>query len=786
MFLRHRDDRRSCLLIGLQRGEEMILNPVGGEAGPLKAGDQLILLSRVFLDRRRRPCRPSRPITPADVKETWLTAGAPARANRASPLPGPSRAPLGAGHRGGRVDARRPARRLRAGRRRPRPDLPAAQERAGPRPAAGPAARSGATGSAWACRSWPRATSPRSTRRTWSSTASSTSPRPTGCRCGCTTWPSPPPRTSMPACSGVAPWGAALAALAFTFCGFQAIHSSHEPFYLPGRTCRCAPASPSGSWRPGGSAWLVALALASGVHLTLGHFQIQTWTGGLVVLTGPLAGRGRSPALAAWPWLVARGRLGSRDRRRPARLELGVRPAGRARPAASSATCSFYSYPPSHWFELALPRLFRELRGGPEDPYWFGQQTTGFEACLYVGTIPLILAFVGAARPGRNRAMMPWRLLVPSASRWPRCRGGGRGLSLPARGAGPGIFPRPGAVHPADQPGPGHPRAGRGSTAPIAVHVPDREGCSAVAFGRRGGRLAARLVAAERLRSLRDVAGLPFGFRDRPPWPGRSAWRRCWPGDGKSGLLGPVGADGRRAGPALLRGDHPMGMGARAARASPVLDELASDQRRQASGGRRSTTCRSGRAWPPRDPYLGFTPGSAAPAPRAVQERTGPGPADPASLLAGCAGSASRTASGIGRSAGCGRGAARACDRPGARSASSTDRRRPARADLERRPRRRRIPRGGAAPATRVASTAPSDRTTLAAGRPRTTPGYLAGGLGAGGRPARAPASACPPGGRSGTVEHDGPCDLDPDPVLRPTAGGGESTTRPEQARLAR
>ena len=49
MFLRYRDDKRACLLIGLQRGEEMILNPVGGEAGPSRSGDQLILLSRVFL-----------------------------------------------------------------------------------------------------------------------------------------------------------------------------------------------------------------------------------------------------------------------------------------------------------------------------------------------------------------------------------------------------------------------------------------------------------------------------------------------------------------------------------------------------------------------------------------------------------------------------------------------------------------------------------------------------------------------------------------------------------------
>ncbi|GAC1470327.1 MAG: hypothetical protein NVSMB9_15320 [Isosphaeraceae bacterium] len=50
MFARHRVDRKSCLLIGIQRGEEMHLNPIGGEAGPLKSEDQLILLSRILHD----------------------------------------------------------------------------------------------------------------------------------------------------------------------------------------------------------------------------------------------------------------------------------------------------------------------------------------------------------------------------------------------------------------------------------------------------------------------------------------------------------------------------------------------------------------------------------------------------------------------------------------------------------------------------------------------------------------------------------------------------------------
>ncbi len=50
LFGRHRNDRRSCLLIGIQRGEEMMLNPISAEAGPIQTGDQLILLSRVYLD----------------------------------------------------------------------------------------------------------------------------------------------------------------------------------------------------------------------------------------------------------------------------------------------------------------------------------------------------------------------------------------------------------------------------------------------------------------------------------------------------------------------------------------------------------------------------------------------------------------------------------------------------------------------------------------------------------------------------------------------------------------
>jgi voltage-gated potassium channel len=50
VFLPDRTNMKACLLIGLYRGDTMMLNPVGGEAGPLCEGDQLILLSQTLPD----------------------------------------------------------------------------------------------------------------------------------------------------------------------------------------------------------------------------------------------------------------------------------------------------------------------------------------------------------------------------------------------------------------------------------------------------------------------------------------------------------------------------------------------------------------------------------------------------------------------------------------------------------------------------------------------------------------------------------------------------------------
>src|SRR5207344_2536356 len=53
VFLPDRTNLKACLLIGLYRGDTMMLSPVDGEAGPLCEGDELILLSQNLPDLSR-------------------------------------------------------------------------------------------------------------------------------------------------------------------------------------------------------------------------------------------------------------------------------------------------------------------------------------------------------------------------------------------------------------------------------------------------------------------------------------------------------------------------------------------------------------------------------------------------------------------------------------------------------------------------------------------------------------------------------------------------------------
>jgi len=213
-------------------------------------------------------------------------------------------------------------------------------------------------------------------------------------------------------CLQISRWGSALAGVAFCLCGFQAIHSSHEPFYSVMPYLPAALALAEVYLASGRALWLALLALALGAAWTLGHFQTQAWTLGLVILTALWRSAvdhrswKRAGALigaALWGLAIAAVQLGpswqfadfvGHTRRSPSEL-------------------LYYSFPPVNWFDLVLPQLIRELQRGPVDPYWPGLQTEGYEIAFYVGTIPLILAFVALFAQPRSRSTLPWKLVIP-------------------------------------------------------------------------------------------------------------------------------------------------------------------------------------------------------------------------------------------------------------------------------------------------------------------------------------------------------------------------------------
>lgn len=209
----------------------------------------------------------------------------------------------------------------------------------------------------------------------------------------------------------ISPPGAAIAALAFTFCGFQSIHSTHEPFYhaLPYLTLAVLIAE----WylRTGRMLAIMLLAVAWGAQLTLGHFQLQMWTAVLVLLIGTW--RAASDGLP-WPrvlglilalgWGAALASVQLRSSWELARF-VGFT-------HRSSWDLAFYAFPPAHWAELAIPGFLRGIPGGPEAPYWYEQGTSGYEACFYIGTIPLLLAFLALDGGRRDGRLSPWLFIT--------------------------------------------------------------------------------------------------------------------------------------------------------------------------------------------------------------------------------------------------------------------------------------------------------------------------------------------------------------------------------------
>jgi hypothetical protein len=205
----------------------------------------------------------------------------------------------------------------------------------------------------------------------------------------------------------------ALSALSFSLCGFQAVHTVHEPFYtLMPYVPLCLLLAHQYA-ATGRLAWLAALALAWGTQLTAGHFQIQMWTAGLVLVTGSWKVLAEHLPRSRWVGLAAALVWGACVAWVQLRLTWELTWVARFdRPIQYLAN---YSFPISHWPAWALPELYLGRQTPKSDHYWSDLGTNPGEATAYVGVVPLILACVGLLAARRDRPLTPWRWLAPLA-----------------------------------------------------------------------------------------------------------------------------------------------------------------------------------------------------------------------------------------------------------------------------------------------------------------------------------------------------------------------------------
>ncbi len=218
-------------------------------------------------------------------------------------------------------------------------------------------------------------------------------------------------------CLGATSWGSAMSATAFTFSGFLSIHSSHEWSYHTLPYMILVLIAADRLMHSGNRGWLGVLALAWGLQLTLGHFQIQMWTGCLALLLSVYQAFFEKRGFARLFLVVGGLLLGLAAAALPLSLSwrflptLGVLKRG-------EVDMKNYAFPLENWVEAAVPTLFRNLREGPEFcSYWSSRRTTGYEVCFYVGTIPLILACVSACSKPResSRGRNVWILISAAA-----------------------------------------------------------------------------------------------------------------------------------------------------------------------------------------------------------------------------------------------------------------------------------------------------------------------------------------------------------------------------------
>ena len=214
---------------------------------------------------------------------------------------------------------------------------------------------------------------------------------------------------------GTSKAGGALTAITFSLCGFQAAHSVHEPFFhvMPYLLlCLCLADRYAVTGRVG---YAAGLALAWGIQLTLGHFQIQMWTAGLVVVTGAWRAVTRAVTLSTrlsrtlglllalgWGAAIACVQL-------QLTWELATRTAF-FRPPEFLAN---YLFPTAHWAQFAVPEVYLSSAESSSQAYWGLHQTTAGEACAYVGVVPFILACVGYVGACRRSPLTPWRVILP-------------------------------------------------------------------------------------------------------------------------------------------------------------------------------------------------------------------------------------------------------------------------------------------------------------------------------------------------------------------------------------
>ena len=214
---------------------------------------------------------------------------------------------------------------------------------------------------------------------------------------------------------GISQPGSALAAVSFTLCGFQAAHIIHEPFYHLMPYLPLCLLLAHRYMANGNLLWLAGLALAWGIQVTLGHFQIQMWTAGLVVVCS---------AWRNWTIREKRSRMLWRAAGVCAALLWGLSIAwvqlrltweltGISGFVRAPHLLSPYSFPPAHWAQFALPELFLGTPEGKGDVYWDRQKTIAGEASAYAGILVWVLAFVGFCAKKPLEGLKPWRVIAP-------------------------------------------------------------------------------------------------------------------------------------------------------------------------------------------------------------------------------------------------------------------------------------------------------------------------------------------------------------------------------------